>query len=84
MKNTINNDTLDKRKERRKRNSNLEVSGTQEFFTSKVLCDEMLDKISEEDWKDISKTFLDPTCGNVKLLKEGEKDDILEQFDYTL
>ena len=58
----------DKRKERRKHNSNLEVSGTQEFFTPKFLCDEMLDKISKEDWKDITKTFLDSTCGNGNFL----------------
>ena len=58
----------DKRKARRKHNANLEVSGTQEFFTPKFLCDEMLDKIPEEDWKDITKTFLDPTCGNGNFL----------------
>ena len=61
-------DISDKRKERRKHNSNLEISGTQEFFTPKFLCDEMLDKIPEEDWKDITKTFLDPTCGNGNFL----------------
>ena len=64
----IINDISDKRKERRKHNSSLEVSGTQEFFTPKFLCDEMLDKIPEEDWKDIAKTFLDPTCGNGNFL----------------
>ena len=32
------------------------------------LCDEMLDKIPEEDWKDITKTFLDSTCGNGNFL----------------
>ena len=64
----IINDISDKRKERRKHNSSLEVSGTQEFFTPKFLCDEMLDKIPEEDWKDITKTFLDPTCGNGNFL----------------
>ena len=47
MTNTIN-DISDKRKERRKRNPNLEISGTQEFFTPKFLCDDMLDKIPEE------------------------------------
>ena len=67
MTNTIN-DISDKRKARRKHNSNLEISGTQEFFTPKVICDEMLDKIPEEDWKDITKTFLDPTCGNGNFL----------------
>lgn len=61
-------DISDKRKERRKHNSNLEVSGTQEFFTPKFLCDEMLDKIPEEDWKDITNTFLDSTCGNGNFL----------------
>ena len=64
----IINDISDKRKKRRKRNSNLEISGTQEFFTPKFLCDEMLDKIPEEDWKDITKTFLDSTCGNGNFL----------------
>ena len=64
----IINDISDKRKERRKYNSNLEISGTQEFFTPKFLCDEMLDKIPEVDWKDINKTFLDSTCGNGNFL----------------
>ena len=57
-------DISDKRKERRKHNSNLEVSGTQEFFTPKFLCDEMLDKIPEEDWADPTKTFCEPCFGN--------------------
>ena len=64
----IINDISDKRKKRRKHNSNLEISGTQEFFTPKFLCDDMLDKIPEEDWKDITKTFLDSTCGNGNFL----------------
>ena len=42
-------DISNKRKERRKHNSNLEISGTQEFLTPKFLCDEMLDKIPEEN-----------------------------------
>ena len=45
----IINDISDKRIARRKRNPNLEISGTQEFFTPKNLCDKMLDKIPEED-----------------------------------
>ena len=57
-------DISNKRKERRKHNSNLEVSGTQEFFTPKFLCDEMLDKIPEEDWADPTKTFCEPCFGN--------------------
>lgn len=61
-------DISDKRKERRKHNSELEISGTQEFFTPKHLCDEMLDKIPLEDWKDITKTFLDSTAGNGNFL----------------
>ena len=64
----IINDISDKRIARRKRNPNLEISGTQEFFTPKFLCDDMLDKIPEEDWKDITKTFLDSTCGNGNFL----------------
>ena len=60
----IINDISNKRKERRKHNSNLEVSGTQEFFTPKFLCDEMLDKIPEEDWADPTKTFCEPCFGN--------------------
>ena len=67
MTNTIN-DISDKRIARRKRNPNLEISGTQEFFTPKILCDKMLDNIPEEDGKDITKTFLDPTCGNGNFL----------------
>ena len=61
-------DISNKRKERRKHNSELEISGTQEFFTPNFLCDEILDKIYEEDWKNITKVFLDSTCGNGNFL----------------
>ena len=61
-------DISDRRKARRKNNSDLEISGTQEFFTPKHLCDEMLDMIPEEDWRDITKTFLDSTMGNGNFL----------------
>ena len=43
----IINDISNKRKERRKHNSNLEISGTQEFFTPKFLCGCPKDKAKE-------------------------------------
>ena len=61
-------DISDRRKARRKNNSDLEISGTMEFFTPKYLCDEILDKIPLEDWQDITKTFLDSTMGNGNFL----------------
>ena len=45
----MSKDISDRRRARRKNNSELEISGTQEFFTPKHLCDEMLDMIPEED-----------------------------------
>ena len=49
----------DKRKARRKGKN-----GTQEFFTPYSIVKKMCDKISDEDWQNPSKTFLEPCCGN--------------------
>ena len=46
----------DIRKNRRKQ--------TQEFFTPQSIVDRMCDKISEDDWKDPNKNFLEPSFGN--------------------
>ncbi len=37
---------------------------TQEFFTPRELVNKMLDKVSEENFIDFSKTFLEPSAGN--------------------
>ena len=54
-------DLTNKRIERRKYNSTLEkegkISGTQEFFTPEKLCNEMLDKIPAEAYKNLDTTF---------------------------
>lgn len=43
---------------------------TQEFFTPPVLVKHMCDKISEEDWSDLDKTFLEPSLGNGNFVVE--------------
>lgn len=45
-------------------------TGTQEFFTPESIVNEMCDKISEEDWSDPSKDFLEPCFGNGNFLIE--------------
>ena len=50
----------DIRKARRKGGSN----ATQEFFTPYEIVKRMCDKISDEDWQNPSKTFLEPCCGH--------------------
>ena len=47
------------RKDRRKGSG-----GTQEFFTPYEIVKKMCDKISDDDWKDPNKTFLEPCFGN--------------------
>lgn len=42
--------------------------GTQEFFTPFSLCHKMADKISDDIWKDPTKTFIDPASGNGQFL----------------
>ena len=54
----------DKRKARRKGGA----KSTQEFFTPYSIVKKMCDKISDEDWQDPSKTFLEPCCGNGNLI----------------
>ena len=43
---------------------------TQEYFTPESLVKKMCDKISEEDWSNITKTFLEPSFGNGNFLVE--------------
>lgn len=50
----------DKRVSRRK---NSDVN-SQEFFTPYSIVKRMADKISDEDWSNPEKTFLEPTAGN--------------------
>lgn len=45
-------------------------SGTSEYFTPENLVKKMCDKVSEEDWADPSKTFLEPSFGNGNFLVE--------------
>ena len=49
----------DIRKNRRKGND-----GSNEFFTPYPIVKYMSERISEDDWKDPNKTFMDPTAGN--------------------
>jgi type I restriction-modification system DNA methylase subunit len=46
------------------------VKKTGEIFTPTELVDEILDKLDPELFKDPTKTFLDPTCGNGQFLVE--------------
>ena len=39
-------------------------NATQEFFTPYEIVKKMCNKISEEDWSDKTKTFMEPCCGN--------------------
>ena len=49
----------DSREDRRKGSG-----GTQEFFTPYEIVKKMCDKVPEEDWKDPTKTFVEPSFGN--------------------
>ena len=44
--------------------------GTNEFFTPASLVNKMCDKISDEDWSDPVKTFLEPCAGNGNFVVE--------------
>lgn len=48
---------------RRSRRKNSEVN-TQEYFTPYSIVKRMADKISDEDWSNPEKTFLEPAAGN--------------------
>ena len=54
----------DVRKSRRK---NSEIN-SQEFFTPYSIVKKMCDKVSEEDWRDPTKTFLEPCAGNFQFV----------------
>lgn len=60
----LNNYITDKRKSRRKISKTNTSKGTQEFFTPYSIVKRMCDKVSDEDWADPKKTFLEPSCGN--------------------
>lgn len=49
---------------------NLRVKATGEVFTPTPLVQEVLDNLPEETFKDPSKTFIDPTCGDGQFLGE--------------
>ena len=44
------------------------ANGTAEFFTPYSIVKRMGDKISDEDWQDPTKTFLDPAMGNGNII----------------
>ena len=41
---------------------------TAEFFTPYSIVKRMCDKVSDEDWADQKKTFLEPSCGNFQFI----------------
>ena len=55
----LSNYATDVRKDRRSGSKS-----TQEFFTPYSIIKRMCDKVSDEDWADPKKTFLEPSCGN--------------------
>lgn len=57
----------DLRDTRRKTTKN-SGQGTQEFFTPDDVVEDILDMVDEDDFEDLSKTFLDSTCGNGNFL----------------
>ena len=57
------------RKERRKKKQG-DVNASNEFFTPSDLVKKMCDKIPEEDWADLTKTFLEPCLGNGNFIVE--------------
>lgn len=57
----INIDYLtEERKSRKKK--------TQEIFTPYCIVKKLMDKISDEDWQDPTKTFIDPAMGNGNII----------------
>ena len=56
---SLDNYATDERKSRRSGSS-----GTQEFYTPYSIVKRMCDKISEDDWSNPEKTFLEPSFGN--------------------
>lgn len=56
----------DVRKARRKNNK--EGVSTQEFYTPYSIVKRMCDKVSDEDWADPKKTFLESSCGNFQFI----------------
>ncbi len=60
----LTNYATDIRKDRRK---SKEVN-SQEFFTPYSIVKRMCDKVSDEDWSDPKKTFLEPSCGNFQFI----------------
>lgn len=53
---------------RRKNNSDLKVSNTNEFFTPYSIVKTMADKVSEEKWNNPESNFLEPCFGNGQFL----------------
>jgi len=46
------------------------VKSNGEVFTPPALVNEMLDKLPSDCWTDVTKTYLDPACGNGNFLVE--------------
>lgn len=57
---TTKEDGTERTKERIKKNG--------EVFTPSSIIEQMMDMVDDEIWKDPTKTFLDPTCGNGNIL----------------
>lgn len=57
----LDNYVSDVRKSRRK---GISRHSTQEFFTPYSIVKRMCDKVSDEDWADPNKTFLEPSAGS--------------------
>jgi len=49
---------------------NIRVKSTGEVFTPTPLVQEMLDQVSQDQFTDTTKTFLDPSCGDGQFLGE--------------
>ena len=52
---------------RKARRKNSEIN-SQEFFSPYSIVKKMCDKVSEEDWRDPTKTFLEPCAGNFQFI----------------
>jgi type I restriction-modification system DNA methylase subunit len=60
------------------------IKKTGEVFTPTALVQEILDKFSEEEFADASKTFLDPSCGNGHFLSEVLIRKLENKIDFAI
>ena len=68
IENFLNLNGYDNEIRRSRRNFTKIVKGTQEFFTPYSIVKRMCDKVSDEDWADPNKTFLEPSFGNCQFI----------------